>query len=63
MRYAGVSFGSEGDEIPGPLLHLFDLPDQLIKILFTIDEIDFAGVDDQEGGFLVVEKIVIVGVR
>ena len=63
MRHAEVLFGPEGDEVPRSLLHLLDLPDQLTKILFMIDEIDFAGVDDQKRGLIIVEKKVIVGVR
>lgn len=56
-------FGTEGDEVRRSLLHLLDLPNQLTKILFTINEIDFAGVDDQKRGLVIVEKKVIVGVR
>ena len=52
---------SHGGEIPRPLFHLFDLPKELFKILFPFDEIDFARVDHQEGGLVIVKEIVIIG--
>jgi len=38
-----------GYKVPRPLLHLFDLPNQLVKIFFTIHEVNLAGVHDQKG--------------
>jgi len=52
---------SHGGEIPRSLFHLFDLPEELFKVLFPFDEIDFTRVDHQEGGLFIVKKIVIIG--
>jgi len=53
-------FGSLGYKVPRSLLHLFDLPNQLVEILSTIHDVNLARVHDQKGSLIKVEKIVIV---
>jgi hypothetical protein len=56
-------FGSHRDEVPRPLLHLFDLSDQLGEISFSIHEINFARIDHEKRSLVIVEEVVIVGFR
>jgi len=56
-------FGFHGDEIPSSLLHLLDLPNELVEVLFPIDKIDLTRIDHQQGTLVIVEEVVIVGFR
>jgi hypothetical protein len=56
-------FGSHRDEIRRPLLHLFDLSDQLGEIFFSVNEINFTCIDHEKRGLVIVEEIIIVGFR
>jgi hypothetical protein len=54
-------FRSHRNEIPCPFPHLFDLSYQLVEILFSVYEINLAGIDDQKGGLIVVKEIIVIG--
>ena len=52
--------GSQGYEVRGPLLHLLDLPDELVEVFFPVHKIDLARINNQKGSPIIVEKIIIV---
>ncbi len=54
--FSMLSFGSFGDEIPCSLFHLFDFTDKLGQILFSIDEIDLARIDNEKGGLVTTRR-------